>query len=103
MPTPPLATLSHDLNHHAHRTCACIQYATYQVHHLHREMPRQTLPFPGARCAAAGGDFFLVASGDEVYALLPPAEPAACCTTGSSASASASTAAEERDMPMAST
>jgi|TARA_B110001469_G_C9463364_1_gene233307 hypothetical protein len=51
-------------------------------------MPSQTLPFPGARCAASGGDFFVVASSDKIYALLPPTELAACRIAGSSASSS---------------
>ena len=51
------------------------------MHHLHREMPGQTLPFPGARCAAGGGDFFVVASSEfkgSFYTLLPPTELVAC-------------------------
>ena len=62
------------------------------MHHLHHELPGQTLPFPDGRCAAGGGDFFLVASSDKVYALLPPIEHVVCRTAGSSASTSTSCA-----------
>ena len=57
-----------------------------EVHHLHRESPPQTLPFPGARGAASGGDFFLAASADAVYALLPPLEVARGSGGGSASS-----------------
>ena len=61
------------------------------MHHLHHEMPSQTLPFPGARCAAGGGEFFVVASSDTMYALLPPTELVACRTAYRTAGSSAST------------